>query len=122
MQGQTQQFSQKAIDWGQNILTGDAKLSDISGKSNEALKSEVSSYIAQKNKTTQNTNIAQIQSTIQLVDSLKNHPGLSAVVGVPNILTNPFGYALPGTDAAGFKAKLEQLTAANFMVGIKSMK
>lgn len=70
----TGNFSQKAIDLGQNILSGDAKLSDISGKSNEALKVEVMQYIANKNKTTQNTNVSQIQDTIKLIDSITNHP------------------------------------------------
>jgi len=114
----TGNFSQKAIDLGQNILSGDAKLSDISGKSNEALKVEVMQYIANKNKTTQNTNIAQIQDTIKLIDELKNSGGLDPVVW----LKNPFTAWTPWTDAAWFKAKLDQLTAANFMVGIKSMK
>lgn len=114
----TGNFSQKAIDLGQNILSWDAKLSDISGKSNEALKVEVMQYIANKNKTTQNTNISQIQDTIKLIDELKNSGGLNPVVW----LKNPFTAWTPGTDAAWFKAKLDQLTAANFMVGIKSMK
>lgn len=75
-------------------------------------------YIANKNKTTQNTNISQIQDTIKIIDELKNSGGLNPVVW----LKNPFTAWTPGTDAAWFKAKLDQLTAANFMVGIKSMK
>ena len=118
----TWNFSQKAIDLGQNILSGDAKLSDISGKSNEALKVEVMQYIANKNKTTQNTNVSQIQDTIKLIDSITNHPWLTSAVWAKSLFTNPLDYSLPSSDAAWFKAKLEQLTAANFMVGIKSMK
>ena len=53
-----------------------------------------------------------------LVDEILAHPGLSDVVGVPNPLTA----WTPGTKAAGFKAKIEQLGGKNFLEAFESLK
>lgn len=53
-----------------------------------------------------------------LVDEILSHPGLSDVVGVPNPLTA----WTPGTKAAGFKAKMEQLGGKNFLEAFESLK
>ncbi len=115
-------FSQLAQDWGQQILAWDQKISDLTWKENVPLKNEVTSYLAAKAKTTQNSNIIQINDSVNLVDTLLNHPGLSDVVWLPNMFTSPFWFTIPWTEAAWFRAKLEQLTASNFMTWIKWMK
>lgn len=55
--------------------------------------------------------------TIALIDDLAAHPGLSAAVGVKGV-TN----YLPATDAAGFKAKLGQLSGKTFLEAIDSLR
>ena len=62
--------------------------------------------------------------TKQLIDEIANHQGLESVVGAPNPLMGSFGSlgALPGTDAAGFNAKLDQLKGKQFLEAFQSLK
>lgn len=60
---------------------------------------------------------AKTAYAINLLDSLKNHPGMSAAVGVPGV-TN----YLPGTDAAGFKAMLNQIKGGTFLEAFQQLK
>lgn len=47
-----------------------------------------------------------------------NHKGLSAVVGIPN----PFTKWTPGTEAANFKVKLDQIQGKQFMQAYETLK
>ena len=64
--------------------------------------------------------------SIQLVDDLVGHPGMSDVVGMPGsvsgAVTKVFGTPIPGTDAAGFNARLEQLGGRQFLQAFESLK
>ena len=60
---------------------------------------------------------AKTQYAINLLEGLKTHPGMSAVVGMPGI-TN----WIPGTDAAGFKAGLNQLKGQTFLEAYQMLK
>ena len=110
-------FSEDAKSWGENVLNWDAKISDLTGAENVRLKNEVSSYIAEKNKSKPNDNIVTLKSTLAIIQSLEDNKWLKAAVGAKWI-TN----LIAGSKASWFKAKLEQLTAVNFMTGIQSMK
>lgn len=67
---------------------------------------------------------ANAEYTKQLIDEISSHPGLSSMVGAPNPLAGGFGSfgAMPGTDAAGFKAKLDQLQGKQFLEAFQSLK
>lgn len=67
---------------------------------------------------------ANAEYTKSLIDEISSHPGLSSMVGVPNPLVGGFGDsgALPGTDAAGFKAKMEQLKGKQFLEAYETLK
>jgi hypothetical protein len=68
--------------------------------------------------------IARTEQTIGLIDSLISHPGMSTVVGSPGLTGIPakFGMAIPGTDAAGFTARLDQLKGKQFLEAFESLK
>lgn len=64
-----------------------------------------------------------VNSTIALIDSLENHKGLGAVVGLPNPMKGGFGFAqTPGSDAADFKSQLDNLTGKMFIAAFESLK
>lgn len=68
--------------------------------------------------------IAKTEQTIGLIDSLINHPGMSTVVGAagPTGVPAKFGMAIPGTDAAGFVSRLDQLKGKQFLEAFESLK
>jgi hypothetical protein len=57
--------------------------------------------------------------TIDLLDKLKNHPGLSIAVGKSSIV--PVS-SVPGTDAADFKSRLDQLQGQQFLNAYNTLK
>lgn len=61
---------------------------------------------------------AEANYSIKLLDELVTHPGMSAVVGAPN----PFLAWTPGTDAAGFKARLKQIQGTQFLQAFETLK
>jgi hypothetical protein len=69
--------------------------------------------------------IADADYSIKLVDDLINHPGMPDVVGGS---FNPAGWAakagipIPGTDAAGFMARLDQVGGRQFLQAYESLK
>jgi hypothetical protein len=64
-----------------------------------------------------------VNSTMALIDSLENHKGLSAVIGLPNPMKGGFGFAqTPGSDAADFKTQLDNLTGKMFIAAFESLK
>lgn len=67
---------------------------------------------------------AQTQQTIKLVDDLINHPGFSTVVGAkgPTGVPAALGYGIPGTDAADFVARKNQLLGQQFMQAYSNLK
>lgn len=67
---------------------------------------------------------AEAQYTIGLVNDLVNHPGMSSVVGAPGLLGIPakMGMPIPGTDEAGFMARLDQLGGRQFLQAFESLK
>lgn len=59
------------------------------------------------------------------IETLKKHPGFNAGVGMPSI--NPFdgnlaGFVVPGSRAAGFRARVNTLKAQVFLPMVQSMK
>lgn len=68
--------------------------------------------------------IAQAQEASKLINSIRNHPGLSAVVGMPNPLEGriPLIGNVPGSKAADFQAKLDQMGGKNFLEAFQSLK
>lgn len=59
---------------------------------------------------------ANTATALKEIDDLMKHPGLSAVVGVPNPFQGGLGVAeIPGSPAAGFKARLNQLKGRIFL-------
>lgn len=67
---------------------------------------------------------AQSQQMLDLLGQIESHPGLSAVVGMPNPAYGGFGPLgnLPGTPAADFQAKLSQLGGKQFLEAFESLK
>jgi hypothetical protein len=64
------------------------------------------------------------RTALKGIEELNAHPGLSALVGVPNPLggnLGPIGI-IPGSPAAGAKARLDQLTAGAFMAAREALK
>ncbi len=54
------------------------------------------------------------ETTLDLVDELTSHPGMKDVIGFPDNPLTLKGW-MPGTDAADFKNRLDQLTNRTFM-------
>ena len=67
---------------------------------------------------------AQSQQMLDLLDSIEQDKGLSAVVGMPNPLQGriPFIGNVVGTPAADFQAKLDQLGGKQFLEAFESLK
>jgi hypothetical protein len=67
---------------------------------------------------------AQSTQMLDLLGQIEKHPGMSAVVGAPNPLKGGFGALgnLPGTPAADFRAKLDQLGGKQFLEAFESLK
>jgi len=67
---------------------------------------------------------AQSQQMLDLLNSIENDKGLSAVVGMPNPLQGriPFIGNVPGSAAADFQAKLDQLGGKQFLEAFESLK
>lgn len=60
---------------------------------------------------------------LDLIDSIENDQGLSAVVGMPNPMQGGFGlFNIAGTPAADFRAKLDQLGGKQFLEAFESLK
>jgi hypothetical protein len=65
----------------------------------------------------------QVARSLNLVDSLLNHKGLSAVVGAPNPFKGGFGFAqLPGSDAESFATQLKQLEGQAFLEAFNTLR
>lgn len=61
--------------------------------------------------------------TLNLIDDLVRHPGLSAAVGVKGVTGGLLlGQVVPGTDAADFVARLEQIGGRQFLQAFESLK
>ncbi len=57
------------------------------------------------------------------IDNLLKHPGLSAVVGVPNPFKGGFGlFESPGSPAADAASRIAQLKSGAFLTGYQSLK
>jgi hypothetical protein len=57
------------------------------------------------------------------ITSILNHPGLSAVVGLPDPTKGGYGFVqVSGTDAADFKARLDQLKGGAFLEAFTILK
>ena len=63
---------------------------------------------------------ATTQQMIKHVSALKDHPGMSDVVGVPNVLT--LGGLVPGTQGADFRARLDQVKGGTFLQAYNTLK
>lgn len=57
---------------------------------------------------------------VTLIDQALEHPGLSGVVGAPNVFT--LGGLIPGTDEANFRALQKQLEGGAFLDAFDSLK
>jgi len=67
--------------------------------------------------------IDQTRQAYDLLEGIKNHPGLSSVVGVPDMTGGLLaGKIVPGTDSANFNAKLKQAQGQAFMQAFESLK
>lgn len=65
----------------------------------------------------------QSRQLLDVIGDIEKSPGLSAVVGAPNPLKGGFGlFNVPGTSAADFKAKLDQLGGKQFLQAFESLK
>lgn len=60
------------------------------------------------------------QQTLGLVRALRDHPGMSDVVGVPSALS--LGGRVPATEGADFRARLEQVTGQQFLQAYQTLK
>lgn len=57
------------------------------------------------------------------IDDMLNHPGLSAVVGLPDPTKGGLGFVqIPGTAAANFQARLDQLKGGAFLEAYNTLK
>lgn len=108
--------------WANRIMSGQAKLSDLTGAKNTGLKNQVVVALDAMS----GNKLGPVQQNIveakKLVDELINHPGRKAVTGMPNLFTNPFGMSLPSSNARDFKAKVERLNALLFLNAVPQMK
>lgn len=66
------------------------------------------------------------QETLSNLKFLREHPGLPGVIGAPDTLSGAaykaFGVAPPGTDEAGFLARLDQIGGQQFLQAFESLK
>jgi len=63
---------------------------------------------------------AKAQYTLNLVDELVNHPGLSGAVGAPG--AGKVAARIPGTKEAGFMSLLNQIQGRQFLEAFESLK
>ena len=111
-----------AQSWSNRILADDAKFSDIIGDNKEEMRNRVVSIMddSLQGKLTQtHTNL---KKSFHLIDGLLNHPGYKDAVGLPHMITNPFGFSVPASDARGFKVKVKQLEALLFLKAVEQMR
>jgi len=66
--------------------------------------------------------VQRINESLELVNSLINHPWRTSTTWVPSVFTNPLWFSLPASDARDFKAEVERLKAQNFLNWIQQMK
>lgn len=67
--------------------------------------------------------IASASRDLTNIDNLLKHPGLSAVVGVPNPFKGGFGmFEVSGSPAAGAASLLSQLQSGAFLTGYQTLK
>lgn len=67
--------------------------------------------------------VAKYEYTLNLIDDLRRHPGLSTAVGAKGVTGGLlFGQTVPGTDAADFVARLDQLGGRQFLQAFESLK
>ena len=68
--------------------------------------------------------VSEADYSIKLVEDLLKHPGMPTVVGAPGATGIPakLGYPVPGTDAAGFMARLKQIEGKQFLQAFQSLK
>lgn len=59
---------------------------------------------------------------LNLLDEVKNHPGMPGMVGVKGARTGFIGYATPGTPEAGFAERLSQINGGTFLQAYESLK
>lgn len=67
---------------------------------------------------------SQAKEASDLIKSIKDAPGFSAVIGKPNILKGQIPYigAILGSSAADVQAKIDQLKGKNFLQAFESLK
>lgn len=65
----------------------------------------------------------QADYAMSLLDELTNHPGKADMVGAPSV-GNPVAklYQIPGSNAAGFKSRLDQIQGQNFLQAFQTLK
>ena len=119
-QGAQGTFTATEEAWANNIMNGKAKISDITTKDNVD-KGKVLQLMNQKTGGTTGTMQTNIQSWLEIVNSLINHPWFTDVIWVPSIFANPLGYSLPGTSARDFKAEIKRMEAIGFLNMIPQM-
>lgn len=94
--------------WAQNIRSGTAKLSDITGS--PALKSAVSLALAQGGSSQTdilNTTASSLQELQTMIDNNHGFKGIGGAVGLGAALTG--GGSIPGSSGADFLAKFNQV-------------
>ena len=106
--------------WANNIMNKTAKISDITNKDNVD-KWRVLQLINEKSGGSTWAMQTNLQSGLEIVNSLINHPWFTDVVWVPSIFVNPLGYSLPWTSARDFKAELQRMEAIGFLNMIPQM-
>lgn len=67
---------------------------------------------------------SQAKEASDLIRSIKEAPGFSAVIGKPNVFKGQIPYlgAIPGSSAADVQAKIDQLKGKNFLQAFESLK
>lgn len=118
----TTQPTQQAEAWANNIMSWQAKLSDISWKENIPLKNQVVDLMNKKSWWTTWQVQTNLELWLQLVNDMINSSWREAVTWVPSFWTNPFGMSLPTSDARNFKATLEQFKNLQFLNAVPQMK
>jgi len=97
------------------IRTAEAQEAEIIGKAEAEARAEARLLLPQLRATT--------QSALDTVTQLLNHPGFSAVVGVPDPFKGGFGfYTVPASEARGAAALLEQVRGQAFLQAFETLK
>lgn len=67
--------------------------------------------------------ISATNNALGLIDTLVNHPGMPAVIGMPDPFKGGFGFAdVPGSPAAGFRTRLKQLEGGAFLEAFNTLR